>query len=1259
MITYRYFGAAGQPARRFLRMAAVVLAALSAPVMAQVPNLTVQAENLIAGVKDRATAEAAQVAQDPASQIARSVKMAAPEAALAKDSGNAAVLSDYALWLFRNGRLDDAAAVGWYLSTQATTARAKSGGLTVMAEARIAQGQTKEAIAIYKRALDIDAGNERMTRRLASLQEKFDFRIKELAVDVERDLPTACAVFTGPLRRPLPIKPQDYVKITPAADVLVYGAGDRLCLKGLQHGKKYSVTFRSGIPSAGGAATGADDVREVAVENRSARIQFAANRFILPRTGKNLLPIKTVNTDRVNLRVIGVGERALVELLRNDSLGAALSGYSADELKNAQGRDIWTGYVQPQPSLNREVTTLLSMDKMVGKKPVGVYVVVASPASKPKSPDGDEYDEGNYSNLATQWVIVSDIGISAFKGSDGLTIVTRSLDSAKPTVGVNLQLVARNNDILGDAVTNADGKARFAPGLLRGQGGAQVSHVIARTRSGDLNLLRLDGAALDLSERGVDGAAAVTHDLDAFLYTERGIYRPGETVRVSGLLRTARMAAQPKLPLLFGVYRPDGTELYKVRSVGDSLGSYDVPVKIPGGARSGSWEVRAYLDPKQDSLGQVRFRVEDFVPQRIELVAKTTRDMIARGEAFEAHATAKFYYGPPAADLPVEVAGNVVVDYAPFPKYAGWSFGRTEENFQSVAIAPTRIATDANGVADIAVDMGDIPDTTKPLKAQLGITLFDVSGRPVYTQVTARVKTSNVYVGIKSQFYGYVADNDPAPFDVVAVNDAGAPLPGKTLDVAWIKEEYDTSWYVENNNWYSRTTVNDINISNQRVKTGANGQAKITNTLPGGRYRVEVRDADGEAIATERFDAGWWSSGDTTNAPDALELNLQKADLTGGDTLTAFVKAPFDGEALVAVVASDVVYTTSAHVTKAGNTITVPVSGDWGAGAYLMVTGFRPKAGLPSPLPVRAMGLAWFGIDKASRTLPVSFTVPAETLPRQKITLPLAIKGASGDVGVTIAAVDEGVLALTRFPSPKPEDHYLAQRQLGLDVYDHYGQLIQPATGAEGNLRTGGDAALDNATGNTTRSSKVIALFTRQVTLDGSGNGSVTLDLPDFNGRLRLMAVAWNARAVGSGEANLIVRDPVVADVVLPRFLPAQCVGQNPDLVSRSVRQQRPVAQIAPAKIRDAQKQRAPRCAVDARVTTRRRCKGLSESNCCRPRDRAGLGYRSASRHDSYLNPQHADRAAGPVSHLHQCAAERICRGHHQGQSHGHQPAGF
>jgi uncharacterized protein YfaS (alpha-2-macroglobulin family) len=155
------------------------------------------------------------------------------------------------------------------------------------------------------------------------------------------------------------------------------------------------------------------------------------------------------------------------------------------------------------------------------------------------------------------------------------------------------------------------------------------------------------------------------------------------------------------------------------------------------------------------------------------------------------------------------------------------------------------------------------------------------------------------------------------------------------------------------------------------------------------------------------------------------------------------------------------------------------------------------------------------------------------------VTLPVSVEGiAPGEpFRLTLAAVDEGILQLTGYATPRPDEHYLGQRRLGSDLRDLYGRLIRPAEGRRGRIRSGGDRAQENVQGVTLRTVKTVALYHRDIEIDGDGKASVTLDLPDFNGRLRLMAVAYGHKRVGAGEASLTVRDPVVADVLLPRFL--------------------------------------------------------------------------------------------------------------------------
>ena len=205
-------------------------------------------------------------------------------------------------------------------------------------------------------------------------------------------------------------------------------------------------------------------------------------------------------------------------------------------------------------------------------------------------------------------------------------------------------------------------------------------------------------------------------------------------------------------------------------------------------------------------------------------------------------------------------------------------------------------------------------------------------------------------------------------------------------------------------------------------------------------------------------------------------------------------------------------------------------------GAYAMVTHYRPLSDRASRAPVRSIGLAYLEIDQGERTLDVAVDLPEVARPQGEVKLPISVAGAKGATFVTIAAVDEGILQLTDFSSPDPLKHYFGKRRLGLDIRDDYGRLISPEEGAVGKLRSGGDGA-PGGEGLTVVPTKSVALFSGIVNLDSSGKAEVTFDLPDFVGELRVMAVAWNKSQIGRVDGPLTVRQPVVADLTLPRFL--------------------------------------------------------------------------------------------------------------------------
>ena len=215
----------------------------------------------------------------------------------------------------------------------------------------------------------------------------------------------------------------------------------------------------------------------------------------------------------------------------------------------------------------------------------------------------------NSDALSTQWFIVSDTGLAAYSGNDGINVFVNSLATTEPKGQVEVRLMSRGNEILSTKKSDAAGRVAFEAGLSRGEGALSPAMLIATDAKGDYAFLNLKGPALNLSDRGVKGRPAAA-GLDAFVYTERGVYRSGETVHVMSLLRDAQGAAALNVPLTLVVERPDGIEYRRVAVPDQGVGGHALDVPIDSAASTGTWRVRAFTDPKRPAVGETTFLVE-------------------------------------------------------------------------------------------------------------------------------------------------------------------------------------------------------------------------------------------------------------------------------------------------------------------------------------------------------------------------------------------------------------------------------------------------------------------------------------------------------------------------------------------------------------------------------------------------------------------------------------------------------------------------
>lgn len=946
-------------------------------------------------------------------------------------------------------------------------------------------------------------------------------------VQAERRAPLACLRFDAPLALDQAAAIESYLESAGGERLAARVNGDTLCVEGLAHGASHSLTVKQGLAGEG-AVLRADVTVDFEVPDRPRRIVFPSRGLILPRVDVAGLPIETVNVERVRALLLRVDDKQVTEGLRLGLVERQISYSDVGRLASRLGQNIWTGDIEIDGKRNQAVRTLIPIAEVAPDLRPGVYLAVAE---DPES----RLDEGW--RTSSQWFVVSDIGLTAFVGADGLTVAARSLSTAAAAPGARVALAAADGDILAEAVADADGLARIAPGYLNGEGEDAPRAVYAYGEAGDFVYVDLTKAPLDLSDRGVDGRPA-PGALDAYLKPERGVYRPGEPVRLTAILRDAAAVAVKGLPLTLKVIRHDGLEVFRRVLHDKGAGGYSTEIALPPSAATGMWRATLHADPDGAAIGRTRFLVEDFVPPRIEALLDVSVD----GPTLKADLAANYLYGAPAAHLP----GEALVDIRPAAGPAdGYRFGRVqEERPHSYRAALQQFETDADGQARIDIGVGDWPGTTYPLEARIRASLFDAGGRPVNVSKTVPLPNLPLLVGIKPRFEDErIKTGGVAAFDIRAFNGEGEGV-ARSLEYSIVREDVDYIWFRSGERWDYRVQYLDVETLDAGVaNASADAPARVERRFEDwGAYRIDVRDAETGMASSMRFRAGWYgaATAGAEPAPDKVKVTLPPGPFRPGETVTAHIEPPFDAQLLVTVVDGRLSEAASAAVSASGGEVTVTLPADGAGGAYILVNAFAKADGERSLAPRRAIGAAYAAYDPAPKSLEVALAAPAETEPLRTVDVAIDLGDVEGPAFVTVAAVDDGVLGLTGYKAPDPKRHFLGKRRLGMEVRDIYGQVIDAAGAVIGRVRSGGDeeAARNAAAADLPKKTvDVVSLFSGVVEAGPDGKAIAPLRLPEFSGRLRLMAQAWSETRVGSAEATMLVRRPAVAEIGMPRFL--------------------------------------------------------------------------------------------------------------------------
>lgn len=873
--------------------------------------------------------------------------------------------------------------------------------------------------------------------------------------------------------------------------------------------------------------------KKVETRKMPAQVSFASNGSILPAKLAKGLPVISVNIDDVDVDF---------HRIKADKINHFISKWTAHSGRTNQSNYylqeysaftelIYSGRFPLNPPKNTRHTSHLDLSSINNIKEPGIYLAVMKPA-------------GTYSyEKQVSFFTVSDLGLHVRTYPDRMNIQVSSLKTGEAVSNVALSIIDIKEKVLAETSSNEQGQASF----ISPSNKAQL--LIARNKN-NIALLRLNAPALDLSEFEVTGRSY--KPIEIFTYGPRDLYRPGETVHINALLRDADGQNITAPPLSAAIIRPDGQKikfftLYPKRDA-EKQGIYQTEYTLPANAHTGKWTLE--LKTTHKNKQQYHFQVEAFLPERMELLLgeqSTEENWTNNNETLNISVSGQYLYGAPAAKNRLSTKILISPNRHPIKSLKEYAFGLEDEKPPVEFFEQDDIKLNDKGLATLKIPSRWKEIKNSPFAIKVISSLFETGGRAVTRSINYHLWPQSNLIGIRSQLdINNIPADSQVSFDILKSNSEGT-LQGKVEVIATlIKERRDYYWeYSEGEGWHYEYTEKNYKSFEQQINLNDKQPAIVTVPVDWGSYLLIIKDSETGQSSSLRFQAGsgWGNGLNSAKArPDRVVLTLDKKSYQSGDTAQIHIVPPYAGNGFVMVENSEKpLWSQRVTVPAEGLKLNIPIDKNWNRhDLYISTTLFRPGESKEKITPNRAVGLLHLPLNRQDRELSVSIEVPDTVIRPEKIlSTAISLSGFAPDKAtyVTLAAVDVGVLNMTNFETPNPHQWFFQARRYAVEQHDMYNKIIELTEGDLVKPRFGGDADKRAGGARPDSSIKIVSLFSDLVKADKNGVATVNIELPDFNGRLRLMAVAFNQNQFGSAEAEITVAAPIIAEASLPRFL--------------------------------------------------------------------------------------------------------------------------
>ncbi len=765
-------------------------------------------------------------------------------------------------------------------------------------------------------------------------------------------------------------------------------------------------------------------------------------------------------------------------------------------------------------------------------------------------------------------VQVTELGVSAKSGPEDTLVWVTSLIDHTPLSGVQIAALDDQGKTVWTATTDARGLAT-GPGRRDATGEGSQVRVLMASRGEDLAFLDLAEYAnrTEPYEFGLDQAwNAEAHGLRGIVFTERGVYRAGETVHIKALLRVERSGRLDPVrsrTVALTITNPLGDRILARDVELGAVGDLELDLPLPEAASLGTYRIETAVTDEASGHLAGSFRVEAYRPNTFEVqVGELVRTLVpteegTRVDAIRGEATGRYYYGAAMADAGArwwvhrEDAAFTPAAYPGFTfEVPRWSYDTWEPEGTSVeAIASGEGVLDADGRLVIEAPIDALAESLVkgPQTLRLEVEVTDVDEQTVTGRGSVRIESADHYLGVRAS-KSFVGVGEEVGVEAIALTPDGAAVTGKAFELRFIQRTWESEWVtVAGGGRTWRSEVREDVLSRQRM-TSAAEPVKASFAPPrSGLYWIEVEGKDDQGRAVKARESVWvWGEGASWAGNDQGHVDLVPAQERWkvGETARFVVQSPFlRAQALVTVEVNGVVWRDVRVLEGTAPLLEVPVSDAMMPNAFvsLVMVGVPPGGGPDAEAEVR-IGYERIEVDTAERRVAVTVTPDA---PRHAPGEPVRVRVELGDAEgrpvagqVTFMAVDEGVLSLTGYRTPDPHKAFYRPRSLAVVTSEARKQLWSKLVADDGMKSDWGGGGEGGEATNYRAAFATTAAFFPDVVVGPDGKAEVSFDLPDNLTTFRLMAVAATVDGrFGQGESEVEVAKPLLVRPGLPRFL--------------------------------------------------------------------------------------------------------------------------